>query len=39
MHLPHPTRRAAIRSMLGASLLPAIASELFAEDGRDKPGR
>src|SRR5215213_5573380 len=39
MHLI-PTRRDAIRSMLGASLAPAIFADLLAaEDGRAKPGR
>src|SRR3954462_14924034 len=35
-----PTRRGAIRSMLGASLAPAIFADVFAsEDGRSKPAR
>ena len=35
----HPTRRGVLRSIVGGSLvLPAIMSELLAEDRRDKPG-
>src|SRR5262245_39030957 len=35
--LPLPSRRGAIRSMLGASMLPAILSELSGTQGADAP--